>query len=117
MTAFGMDAEVRQRERSQSPVVTYAPATQPTRAPTPTPTFDATKPFTFENHRTPSQTLPSTPSVGTYTTTPTYPFVAENGSYYGEPNANGVPKTVHVNGYFRKDGTYVRGHYRSSPRR
>ena len=41
--------------------------------------------------------------------------VAENGSYYGELNANGVPKTVHVNGYYRKDGTYVRGHYRSAP--
>jgi hypothetical protein len=40
---------------------------------------------------------------------------AENGSCYGDPNANGVPKTVHVNGYYRKDGTYVRGHYRSAP--
>jgi hypothetical protein len=40
---------------------------------------------------------------------------AENGSCYGDLNANGVPKTVHVNGYFRKDGTYVRGHYRSAP--
>ncbi len=43
------------------------------------------------------------------------PGVAENGSYYGELNANGVPKTVHVNGYYRKDGTYVRGYYRSPP--
>ena len=43
------------------------------------------------------------------------PGVAENGSYYGELNANGVPKTVHVNGYYRRDGTYVRGHYRSAP--
>src|SRR6266536_2395160 len=33
---------------------------------------------------------------------------AENGSCYGDPNVNGVPKTVHVNGYYRKDGTYVR---------
>jgi hypothetical protein len=40
---------------------------------------------------------------------------AENGSCYGDLNANGVPKTVHVNGYYRKDGTYVRGHYRSAP--
>ena len=40
---------------------------------------------------------------------------AENGSCYGDPNATGVPKTVHVNGYYRKDGTYVRGHYRSAP--
>ena len=43
------------------------------------------------------------------------PGVAENGSYYGELNANGVPKTVHVNGYYRRDGTYVQGHYRSAP--
>ena len=40
---------------------------------------------------------------------------AENGSCYGDPNVNGIPKTVHVNGYYRKDGTYVRGHYRSAP--
>lgn len=43
------------------------------------------------------------------------PYVAENGSYYGELNDYGVPKTVHVGGYYRKDGTYVRGHYRSKP--
>ena len=46
---------------------------------------------------------------------PGYGAVAENGSYYGQPNANGVPKTVAVGGYYRKDGTYVRGHYRSAP--
>ena len=44
--------------------------------------------------------------------------VAENGSYYGETSkATGRPKTVRVKGYYRKDGTYVRGHYRSRPRR
>ncbi|MGH7133300.1 MAG: hypothetical protein ACREJO_15310 [Phycisphaerales bacterium] len=42
---------------------------------------------------------------------------AENGSYYGQPNDNGVPKTVYVNGYYHRDGTYVRGHYRSAPDR
>jgi uncharacterized protein YunC (DUF1805 family) len=41
--------------------------------------------------------------------------VAENGSYYGEPNQNGVPKTVLVNGYTRSNGTYVQGYYRSAP--
>jgi hypothetical protein len=41
--------------------------------------------------------------------------VAENGSYYGELNANGVPKTDLVSGYYRRDGTYVRGYYRSAP--
>jgi hypothetical protein len=44
-----------------------------------------------------------------------YGAVAENGSYYGQPNVNGVPKTVAVSGYYRKDGTYVRGYYRSPP--
>lgn len=41
--------------------------------------------------------------------------VAENGSYFGEPNKNGVPKTVLVNGYTRSNGTYVQGYYRSAP--
>jgi hypothetical protein len=27
-----------------------------------------------------------------------------------------MPKTNHVNGYYRSNGTYVRGHYRSSGR-
>lgn len=44
-------------------------------------------------------------------------YVAENGSYYGEVSTKtGRPKTVPVRGYYRKDGTYVRGHYRSPPR-
>jgi hypothetical protein len=41
--------------------------------------------------------------------------VAENGSYYGEPNQNGVPKTVLVRGYTKSNGTYVQGYYRSAP--
>lgn len=46
------------------------------------------------------------------------PPVAENGSYYGQiSEATGRPKTVSVRGYTRSDGTYVRGHYRSAPRR
>jgi hypothetical protein len=50
--------------------------------------------------------------------TPTSPRVAENGSYCGQMSENtGRPKTVYVNGYYRKDGTYVRSHYRSTPHR
>jgi hypothetical protein len=46
------------------------------------------------------------------------PPIAENGSYYGEiSKATGRPKTVYVHGYYRRDGTYVRSHYRSPPRR
>jgi hypothetical protein len=42
---------------------------------------------------------------------------AENGSCFGDTSViNGLPKTTHVDGYFRKDGTYVRGHYRSKGR-
>ena len=43
---------------------------------------------------------------------------AENGSCYGDISAaTGRPKTVAVQGYYRKDGTYVKGHYRSSPKK
>ena len=39
---------------------------------------------------------------------------AENGSCYGDISSiTGRPKTVRVKGYYRRDGTYVRGHYRS----
>lgn len=39
---------------------------------------------------------------------------AENGSCYGDiSSVNGMPKTVQVDGYYRSNGTYVRGHYRS----
>lgn len=48
--------------------------------------------------------------------TPSYDC-AENGSCYGDiSSVNGTPKTIQVDGYYRKDGTYVRGHYRSSGR-
>ena len=44
--------------------------------------------------------------------------VAENGSYYGQISAEtGRPKTVRVEGYTRKDGTEVKGHYHSAPRK
>jgi hypothetical protein len=51
--------------------------------------------------------------AGTYQLT-TRPSCAENGSCYGDISATtGRAKTTYVNGYTRKDGTYVRGHYRS----
>jgi hypothetical protein len=46
------------------------------------------------------------------------PGCAENGSCYGDTSVlTGRPKTVAVSGYFRSNGTYVRGHYRSAPSR
>jgi hypothetical protein len=57
---------------------------------------------------------PGSGSASTYKPTYTDPGVAENGSYYGQTSTyNGLPKTTHVSGYYRRDGTYVRGHYRS----
>lgn len=42
---------------------------------------------------------------------------AENGSCYGDLSMRtGLPKTVHVNGHYRANGTYVQGHYRSNSR-
>ena len=55
------------------------------------------------------------PNPGPTRTLHTGSAIAENGSYHGEPNKVGIPKTVRVRGYYRKDGTYVQGHYRSRP--
>jgi hypothetical protein len=50
------------------------------------------------------------------TVSTTAPACEENGSCYGDiSDKTGRPKTVDVHGYYRKDGTYVRGHYRSAP--
>src|SRR5438552_511051 len=44
---------------------------------------------------------PVGPATSWTAATPFVPTaVAENGSYFGQLNANGVPKTLHVNGYF-----------------
>ncbi len=61
----------------------------------------------------------ASPSIGIISTNPTLnnPIVTENNSYYGEiSEATKRPKTVYVNGYYHKDGTYVKSHYRSPPR-
>lgn len=48
----------------------------------------------------------------------TAPPIAENGDLRGFDNdSDGRAEPVHVRGYFRKDGTYVRGHYRALPRK
>lgn len=50
-------------------------------------------------------------------TVPAAPEAADNGSQYGEISpTTGNPKTVHVKGYYR-NGKWVKGHYRSKPRR
>lgn len=37
-----------------------------------------------------------------------------NDSYYGEiSERTHRPKTENIDGYYRQDGTYVKGHYRS----
>ncbi len=46
------------------------------------------------------------------------PFIAENGSYRGQiSERTNRLKNTYVHGYKRKDGTYVRGHYRSKKRK
>lgn len=46
------------------------------------------------------------------------PPVAENGDRRGADNdRDGRAEPVHVKGYYRKDGTYVRGHYRAKPKK
>ena len=54
----------------------------------------------------------SRPSYGTYSSGGG--SGCSSGNYYGATSCvTGLPKTVHVRGYFRKNGTYVRPHYRS----
>jgi hypothetical protein len=61
---------------------------------------------------------PSTAPASAAPATATVPRCAENGSCPGDiSTATGRPKTVYVQGYTRKDGTYVRGHYRSKGNR
>jgi hypothetical protein len=49
---------------------------------------------------------------------PVLPGCTTSGSCYGDISiGTGRPRTVHVRGYTRRDGTYVRPHYRSAPRR
>jgi hypothetical protein len=64
------------------------------------------------------QPLPPNSPTAAAPSTPPASGCAENGSCYGDISpATGRPKTVFVDGYIRKDGTYVRGHVRSAPRR
>ena len=53
-------------------------------------------------------------STSSYPYSITAPGVAGNGTYYGQiSESTGRAKTVYVRGYYRRDGTYVRSHYRS----
>ncbi len=73
-------------------------------------TYVETPSRSYSSPSSPSYISPSFPPASK-------PIVAENGSYYGEiSERTGRPKTVHVNGYSRRDGTYVREHWRSPPR-
>ena len=65
-----------------------------------------------------ARTIPKAPAVAVPERATRVPLCAGNGSCYGDISSyTGRPKKVHVSGYYRKDGTYVRGHYRSRPRR
>ncbi len=60
-----------------------------------------------------------TPSAPPVALTPAFaPPNSENGDLRGADNdRDGRTEPVFVNGYYRKDGTYVRSHYRARPRR
>jgi hypothetical protein len=64
------------------------------------------------NSCVPAVASTTSPSPASYSNST--PLCAENGSCYGDiSNITGLPKTVPVHGYFRSNGTYVRGYYRS----
>lgn len=65
-----------------------------------------------------TQLKPLFPSSYETLKTPKIDSKSNKANGYGEiSSTTGRPKTVHVNGYYRKDGTYVKPHYRSSPRK
>lgn len=80
-------------------------------------------PSSAPGSRAPAATRPAwggqaVPTATRQPSTSAYPVRAENGDYYGRDNdGDGRVETVHVRGYYRRDGTYVRGHYRARPRR
>ena len=95
------------------PVSTFKPTVLETFTPKPK-SLNNNSEHTPPTYTTPTYTTPTytTPTYTTPTyTTPTYT------SYKYEPTYSSSPKTVHVRGYYRKDGTYIRPHYRSAPRR
>jgi hypothetical protein len=106
-----LEARIVQLEKSLSNQAAASP-TPPPEAPVmlvpPTDLSVTTPRVGTASAHTPS-TLPASSAVT--------PSCAENASCYGDiSTATGRAKTVHVDGYTRKDGTYVRGHYRSAPR-
>lgn len=115
----------------QPPSTNVSPATVPQSEQTKvvTPTDDPSTAIVIPAQVSPEYRTPKTSAYAPYTSTkssstemgtngprgpPAVNGVAENGSYYGETSTTtGKPKTVEVQGYYRKDGTYVRGYYRS----
>jgi len=63
-------------------------------------------------------TIPSTGSTSGSQSSSSQSSSTSNSTYnYSSSNYSTRPKTVNVKGYYRKDGTYVRPHTRSAPRR
>lgn len=91
-----------------SPSASYAqapePQTSPASYPTPTPS---------ESVWGPRAAVKAAPVAGALAAI-AVGGCAEDGSCFGDfSEATGRPRTVRVQGYYRRDGTYVRGHYRS----
>ena len=82
-------------------------------------TYNEFTPYFFENSNLVSigwnsSILPEKIKLKKYNYKPYRYGCAENGSCFGDISSyTGRAKTVYVKGYYRKDGTYVRSHYRS----
>ncbi len=107
-TADDGDARFRSLFRSWAAVESMA-AANPTTAPT--------VPAVAPRYAAPARPVYSPPAYLSLTPAPaTQPRYgcSESGSCYGDISpATGKPKTVYVPGYFRSDGKYVRGYYKS----
>lgn len=69
----------------------------------------------LSKYQTTSSTNKATSASSLKTSTSSNSSVADG---YGEiSKLTGRPKTVHVSGYTKKDGTYAKPYYRSSPKR
>lgn len=120
-----LESETRKEAESSPGIVVEIPASRPRRS---SPENESGAAATGQTQTGGSESLNSLVEADLMSSPPSVmlpadtaedkPAVAENGSSYGEISpATGRPKSVHVQGYYRKDGTYVRGHYRSAPRR
>lgn len=78
--------------------------------------FDTTTTQDYSN--TTTATIPTVKTTTTMSNETHSPSRAENGDLFNRDNdGDGRVESVYVKGYYKKNGTYVRSHYRAAPRR